>query len=50
MAAFEEYHATGLSSLKCESCGQLVIFEALSEPAWKSSCQCGQYNDTLRGL
>lgn len=50
MAAWEEYGRTGASTVACDACGERIAFEELSPTAWKSSCRCGKYSDTLRGM
>jgi hypothetical protein len=49
-AAYEEFSATGTTAIKCDSCGAVIVFRALSPRAWASHCECGKFNDTLRGL
>lgn len=48
--AFEEFCRHGKSTASCEVCGTTLQFHKLSNEAWQSSCSCGKYNDTLRGL
>lgn len=50
-AAALEFTRDGvITTVRCDSCGGLIHMEALSSSAWRQSCPCGKYNDTLRGL
>jgi hypothetical protein len=49
-AAFEEWSATGTTTAKCDSCGSAIEFRSLSPQVWTSHCECGKFNNTLKGL
>jgi hypothetical protein len=48
--AFQEFRQTGQCTAECGTCGQIIEIESLSQEVWKSSCGCGRFNDTFRGL
>jgi len=48
LAEFLELGA--VTTARCDQCGQLLAIEALRDTAFAVSCNCGKYNDTLRGL
>lgn len=49
--AFGEFKRDGrVTTIRCHACGGLLEIMALSPEAWKSSCPCGKYNGTWRGL
>lgn len=49
--AFEEFETHGeVKTVKREACGTPLKITTLSETAWKLRCECGRYEDTLRGL
>ena len=50
LAAFEQFFDTGTCSVLCDVCHSPITFEALSETAWRHSCECGKYNGTAKGL
>lgn len=48
--AFRQFTAEGRSGHSCEECGEEITFRRLDGEAWESSCQCGKYNEVLRGI
>ena len=50
MQAMREFHDAGRVTVPCDSCDKPIRVVALSETAWQMTCECGRYNDTLRGL
>jgi hypothetical protein len=50
LEALEEFHATGTNTKKCDECEQPIKFEKRTDTVIVSSCSCGKFNDTLRGL
>jgi hypothetical protein len=40
----------GVTTVRCDACGELLRIETLSPSAWRLSCPCSKYNDTLKGL
>ena len=49
--AFAEFTRDGrVSTIGCDKCSSLIEFTTLSPTAWKSSCSCGRYNCTMKGL
>ncbi len=50
-AAWLEFKRDGvITTVRCDNCGALIHMEALSSSAWRLSCTCGKYSDTLKGL
>jgi len=41
---------TGRSDVHCDRCGDTIQFHRLGDNVEKSSCSCGRYNSTLKGL
>lgn len=51
ITAQEEYFVNGkIETARCERCKSLLVIEMYGNSAWKVSCSCGLYNDTLRGV
>jgi hypothetical protein len=50
LRAAEEYFQTGSCSVRCDRCGQPIIFRQLTPEVWEHSCSCGKYNGTMKGL
>ncbi len=50
LEAFREYMDTEQSTVECDHCGSVIEFRQLGDEASQSSCSCGKYNDTLRGM
>jgi hypothetical protein len=50
LEAFREYADTGQSVAECDDCGSVIQFRQLGDEAWQSSCDCGKYSDTFRGI
>jgi len=49
--AFGEFKRDGkVTTICCHVCGGLLEIRALGPEAWQSSCRCGKYNGTWRGL
>ncbi len=49
--AFGEFLRDGrVMTIFCHVCSGLIEFRALSPTAWQSTCPCGKYNGTWRGL
>ncbi len=49
--AFGEFQRDGkVTTIRCHVCGDLLQIRALSSSAWESSCPCGKYNGTWKGL
>jgi hypothetical protein len=48
--ALDEYGATGTNTVECDVCGCPIRFERRNETATIASCDCGKFNDTLRGI
>jgi hypothetical protein len=48
--AQEEYFATRTCSVLCDKCGGAITVVATGSAAWRMTCPCGRFNDTLRGL
>lgn len=40
----------GISTTPCDICGSRVRFIQIGRRVWKAECDCGKYNDTLKGL
>ena len=50
-AALAEYSKKQKVELtRCERCNQFIEIKKLGESALSVKCECGLYNDTLRGL
>lgn len=50
-AGMAEYAAKGtVSNSHCEICHSLLRIRKLGESAWSVECNCGKFNDTLRGI
>lgn len=50
-AAMEEHESTGkVCTVKCEECSRPIEITPLGNTAFKISCSCGKYSDTLRGI
>lgn len=48
--AIEEQQRDGrVTTARCEVCGALLAVDD-RVTAWVTSCKCGRYNETLRGL
>ena len=50
MEAHRVFMETGQNTVTCKQCGSVIAFRKLGEEAEESSCSCGKYNSTLRGL
>jgi hypothetical protein len=51
LAALDEDDKFGeVKTVKCERCSQLLVVSKLGKTAWKVSCPCGLYDDTLKGF
>jgi hypothetical protein len=48
--AWEEFGRTGVAAVRCDQCGQPIIFETITDTAWRHQCLCGKFSGTLRGL
>jgi hypothetical protein len=49
--AFGEFLRDGkVSTVRCHVCGGLIEIRALSASAWESSCPCGKYKGTFKGI
>ena len=50
--AIEEYYKTGKATVKCDECGDIITFQVINKErnCYKTSCSCGKYNDTQRGI
>jgi|LakMenEpi03Aug12_release.lakeMendotaPanAssembly.Ray.scaffolds.fasta_scaffold2984700_1 hypothetical protein len=48
---FYEFNKNGENKkVACEICGSFIEVQSEGDTAWKISCSCGNYKDTLRGL
>lgn len=51
IAALEEFSRVGRNeSVVCDKCGAVLQIETRGDTAFTMKCDCGRYNDTLRGL
>lgn len=50
IAAFAEFQKAGGSTIMGEDCATVIAFEKGEFEVWTVRCQCGKYNETLRGL
>ena len=49
--AIKEFHELGkVETIHCNKCNSLIQISPLGTSAWKVSCECGLYNDSLRGI
>ena len=40
----------GVSTVRCEACGEVIEISSVGSSAMVARCTCGAYKDTLRGL
>lgn len=50
LAALTEFQQTGVTSLRCDACGQLVTFDDRNPRFITYSCGCDRYKGSLKGL
>lgn len=50
MKAMDEFFRDGKVATRCDVCGEVLQFRALSASAWKHWCGCEKFNGTLKGL
>lgn len=51
LRALEEHRELGaVATVHCDRCDGLLSVTPLGDEAWRMSCDCGRYDDTLRGL
>jgi hypothetical protein len=50
LEAFGQYTEKGDNSIACDNCGAVIKFHMLGEDSYHSTCSCGKYNETLRGI
>ncbi len=50
LAALTEFQQTGVTSLRCDSCGELIAFDDRTPRFVTYACGCGKYKGTLKGL
>ena len=50
-AAYEEFARYGaVTTVRCDVCHGLIEVERINESAHRSSCSCGRFNGSVRGL